>query len=197
MLLIYSVHSGTRTCVFSIYDSKLPRLTMSGVRRLPAMTQSGKKRTFRRPVSSSLLEVIVNYLLFLTTSTLMMGVEKNPEMSVLNKYWIVLVSVLTWSEALINAITLCERRSENKFTWRKISQLENLQWRWVYQGHSLPSEPFPALKQNHVGYNFEVDREVETVVTRQLITHDTNWYRQRMVKFDRWYDKCLSCGRTK
>ena len=33
---------------------------------------------------------------------------------------------------------------------------------------------FPALKQNIGGYEFKSDREVETVVTRWLVTQDTD-----------------------
>jgi hypothetical protein len=38
----------------------------------------------------------------------------------------------------------------------------------------LPSELFAALKQNPDGHKITVDREVKTVVTRWLMTHDMN-----------------------
>jgi hypothetical protein len=40
------------------------------------------------------------------------------------------------------------------------------------------SRLFPALKENLDGHRFKDDRAVETVVTRSLVTRDTDYYRQ-------------------
>jgi hypothetical protein len=50
---------------------------------------------------------------------------------------------------------------------------------------------FPALKK-HLGYAFKDDGELETVITRRLLTHDRDFYQQAMKFFPR-YDKNLNC----
>jgi hypothetical protein len=88
------------------------------------------------------------------------------------------------------------KRSETKFTLGLIPQLQNQHWLWLYQWNSSPSDChlFTALKQNLGGHKFKDDREVQTVVTRWLITQDTDWYRQWVEKLVTRYDKWLSCG---
>jgi hypothetical protein len=49
-----------------------------------------------------------------------------------------------------------------------------------------------VLTGNPGGHKFEDDREVGTVVTRGLITQDTNHCQQRREKLDFGYDKCLN-----
>jgi hypothetical protein len=66
---------------------------------------------------------------------------------------------------------------------------------WYQQGSSLSGcHLFPSLKQNRGGRRFEDDYEVETVVTRWLITQDTDWCQQATEKLVRNCDKWLSFG---
>jgi hypothetical protein len=62
----------------------------------------------------------------------------------------------------------------------------------------LPSDYhlLPALQLNLDGYTFEDDREVETAVTRWLITPATDCYQQGIVKFNARHDRCISCCRN-
>jgi hypothetical protein len=63
-------------------------------------------------------------------------------------------------------------------------------------GFSSPSAfMFPAPIQNLVGHKFKDDRDVETVVTRWLITQDTDGLIQEAVKkLVARYDEYLTCG---
>lgn len=49
------------------------------------------------------------------------------------------------------------------------------------------------LKQNLCANIFRDDREVDSVVTRRLITKETDCYQQRIQKLAPRYDKCHSC----
>jgi hypothetical protein len=56
--------------------------------------------------------------------------------------------------------------------------------------NSPPSDlhPFTALKQNLRGHRFKDSREVDTIVTRWLITQNTGLYRQGIEKLAARYD---------
>jgi len=43
---------------------------------------------------------------------------------------------------------------------------------------------FQTWKQNLCGHIISDDREVESVVTRWLVTQDADWYREGIQKFD-------------
>jgi hypothetical protein len=54
-------------------------------------------------------------------------------------------------------------------------------WSWLNLCHCLSASQENyrrAMKQTLSGHRFKDDREVETVVTRWLITPDTDWHQQ-------------------
>jgi hypothetical protein len=80
-----------------------------------------------------------------------------------------------------------EDRSENNFTFP--------QWLWL--DHVIRRRAtfmFPAQMHNLGSQRFKDDREVVTVVTRCVITQDTDWYKQGMGKLALRYAKSLSFG---
>ena len=53
---------------------------------------------------------------------------------------------------------------------------------------------FVELKQNRGCHNFKVDRNVEAVVSRWLVTQDRDLCQQGTASFVLRYDKCAGCG---
>jgi len=75
-----------------------------------------------------------------------------------------------------------------------VKELCNIQ-HIVHCFYLLPSDChlLPALRLNLDGHTFKDDREVETAVTRWLITHATDYCQQGIVKFNARRDRCIIC----
>ena len=72
--------------------------------------------------------------------------------------------------------------SEIKFIWFRVSTFTDSRHA---RGISSPNDyhPFPGLKQNIGGLRLKDDRELETAVTRWLITEGRHWYQQGKGRF--------------
>jgi hypothetical protein len=82
------------------------------------------------------------------------------------------------------------RTGKNKFIWHINAQL-NLQWLWLYQRISSPSDNrlFPALG----GSKFKADRQNETVVTRWLFAQDMGFYQHRIPLYNKRFNYVVDC----
>jgi hypothetical protein len=80
-------------------------------------------------------------------------------------------------------------RSANKFTWRNFVTNERALIRRRINVICF------QLKQSLGGHKFEDDRHAETVVTRWLITQDTEFCQQVVEKLVPRCNTCLICGR--